>query len=699
MPEKERKRLGERALLHAPLLADGIPSVPMDSSGFMDWLMKAPESAAYEIMLGIAFDSRIPAARRGKVVLRMIRAWGERSADDLISLARPGQSPEILRSLFAGLRTFAKPRHAAALLSADPGNSRGLEGLWLEAYSSCLDSVGRIGLMERTMQVGNRGLLQRMGRNAWEEGSQVALLRLFWEWTDERTAAIWQAGYDVLSDLLPPAEVVAGLKQRFDLETTPEGRFFRVEQARRLRSEESLDLYCEWLASPEGLTHPQSGTLAAILFQEERARPAFNIWWSKRDSLRPDQIASAAICLAPVDPSAREFVWEILPQQSPPAQQAWILHLSQDPQAGDAARCAALVRDPTASAQVRKVGAVGLVRGLPESLPQFKDVFQDLLATPGMEPEAARQMVLGGIHFGEMETRNWVRSEVEALPDSHPLRPRLASAIARARTSSPQEVEQPSDLASVQQGLLLPLADLEPSLLPPVEGKESTLPGCEGFFRNLRILGAHGLEVDSRLAEWMASRSHPERLHPDRLWLLSLKDSVLPEASRVAMEFLTRFESPRSWRLTAPLPTPPPLGWNLEPDPNVLFNSLAESALGSVGSESFEQTLESSRARFPHDRRAFDISGWWALSQGRFDDARHFFRLSSRRSGLLPVTQREPRLGLAACDELQDPSSSTLEDHLRLYDSRKLLSSRLVGDARARLSGHLEEPGEEPLSQ
>ena len=100
-------------------------------------------------------------------------------------------------------------------------------------------------------------------------------------------------------------------------------------------------------------------------------------------------------------------------------------------------------------------------------------------------------------------------------------------------------------------------------------------------------------------------------------------------------------------------------------------------------------TLANARARFPADRRAFDLSGWWALSHGRINDARGFFRSSIRRSGLLPTIQKEPRLGLAACEQLENPASSALEDEIKIHETRELLMNRIFGEAKVRLQNHL----------
>ncbi|HBF23830.1 MAG TPA: hypothetical protein DDW23_08470 [Planctomycetes bacterium] len=691
LPSATRETLAERALLHADMFAEEVQTINFAAPGYFDWLLKAPESAAYGPLLEYALGTSFPPARRGKAVLRLMRAWGERATDDLLPLVQPRQHTEILRSIFAGMRNFAQTRHAPALLAAEPGKSSNLESIWIEACAAALPLTEFSPLLEQATKNGSRSLIHRLGRNAWEDGEHAKLLALFWEWVDSPRAAVWQAGLRLLDELLTPAEVGAGLRARFDAEESPSGRFARVQQAQSLRTPEALSLYCHWLASSEGLAHPESATMAAILFQEEPAREMFQTWWNRRKSLRPEQVAAAAICLAPINAEARKVVWEILPEQTAPAQQAWIVFLSQDPQPGDAQQCANLIRDTKTTTQVKKVGAVGLVRSLPESYEIFQEILSELLNNPDSAPESARQMVLGGIHFGDDAVRDWVRNQVEKLGTDHPLRPRLTSSVTRARTSSPRASELAADSSTAHKSLLLGFSELPPSSKAPEGNNAKGLPGSEDFAQHVGILGAHGAVADASLGEWLAAEPRPALLHPDRLWILAQNKSSLPVSAAAAAEILRRFEAPSSWRLATIFPQPQKLPLNFELEVGALFSALEERIASNNILAGTVDILTNARARFPADRRAFDLSGWWALSHGRINDARGFFRASMRRSGLLPAIQREPRLGLAVCELLENPASTALEDEIKMHETRDLLGNRLFGETRVRLQDYLNE--------
>ncbi len=627
-----------------------------------DWLLAAaPLGLSQDLLFEAVLNARAPAALRRASAIRLLRADGLTMAPQLFPMLREPLPEELAEILLVGCGPMLGPE-LAELLEQRPQRFRGAAAApELELLLRHGDPARRVERTVACFQLPET-VRYRVAKAGWEAGPAPGLERLYRSWTEAEDRDHQDLARRLLRFALPEDEVAACYRERLAEEDRPEVRERLLDAVRELRSDAALQLFVDWLDSPEGRAHPECAARAFLVVPEAAAEAMFRRWWQERDRLTPGMVDAAAAALAAQDPAAREHVYRRLPELPRGQQMALADHLRHGAGPADHQRWRDAVLDAGTSPTVRRAFANDLGKDLPNSAEVVDELFQLLAgqARMGRLPQAPwGDLVEAVLYYDAPEDRRerialLRHAEADLGPAGLPLR--ISRLRGMARNGLPEEVSSLID--ELLEGMP---ADAE---LPAPAAARPHVQGLRqaeaALSTTLIALGGHGEAGDRALADALEAAG-PECASwlPERLWLLrEAEPDRLPLASAAAARLLDLLEAPSSALRSQPElgASLPPALWS-ERDP--VFAALQDMLVAARTSDP-SALLEVALQRWPEDRRCWNYDGWFALAAGEPARAAASFEQARVRSGSLPTTQREPRLGLAVLDQLRDPDSGAL---------------------------------------
>ncbi|RMH02731.1 MAG: hypothetical protein D6702_07970 [Planctomycetota bacterium] len=698
-----------RALLdglrrHALELPASVPGpVPPPAGVARDFLLRdAPIGKVRSFLAAVARDPGRPPAERRLAVLRLARGLVGEALPILRPLLDSPQPDEVLEAVLSALEPVAGPELAAALAERSGGLPTG------RSLRPALTLLLRHGPPERRRHLLPRVLdlpvpaRFRTALAAWEAGADPGILAVYQAWTRTPDRDVQKLAVQLLAKALSEEEAAAFYRRRLKEERNPAVREQLVASIRWLRTDAALAVFLEWLDSPEGRNHPQAADWAFLVVPEEAARPMFRRWWQERDRLPAGLVDAAASALAPTDPEARAFLWSRLPALSVPAQVALIDRLRQGAGADDLRRWRDGFLDPTLPAPVRRAHVLALARESALGRPTMEE-FLDLLvgrARLGSLPEGPWPDFVAALVAFDPPARR--AGDLALLREAEAALADRAAPLRAARLRGQAQNPDPGEAEGLAEEVLA-LLEAEPIGAPIAD---PALAADPNRIRNRRPLlhlallaaGRCGEPADRRLAELLttAPAERAAGWPGESLRLLAAGHrQALPSAAEAAEAWLRALEPADSpYR---PPDSPAPLPLRFQADREAVLRELQARLprLGPDGDREFESGLKAARERWPEDRRVHDLAGWAALARGDLEAARRAFAASRLRSGPLPETQREPRLGLAVAEELagrvgavaaflaEDPGAGPLLPHRLAVAANPALAPLLESAATA----------------
>ena len=657
---------------HAPALPPAFPGAEPwgaypDGAIRQFLLREAPLGRTSELLLGALKDPRLAVADRKASAVRLLRGAGERMAPEVLPLLSGDLPDELAEFLIIGLQPFEDERLGEILARrATPfGGAATRPALQHRLRSS--ERAERLRLLPQVLRL---PAAERFGtaRAAWDADPCDELLAAFQSWTRSPDPTVQRLARRLLQLAASEQEVADFYQDRLAAEPDPRLRDLLVQSVRELRGDAGLEVFLRWLDSPEGRAHPKCGERAFLVVPEAAAKPVFERWWQEQESLTPSQVDVAAAALATERRDAREYLYGRLPSFPANLQVVLLDRLVEGSGPGDYQRWQQGFLDRLADPAVRRAYAICLAKGLGASRPTVDELlgFFAGKARLGVLPEGPWQhLIEATIAYASPDHR----SEVVALSRSAEAGlEREAVFVAVARLRGMVRDPLPEEAGPLTQELLDLLLGAAPPTAPgpaapDPAGVRSRNPQL--YFCGL-ALASHGEAVDGELAARLSAGDRASEWAPERLWMLTDPVKVggrLPLTAAAAREWLDALVPPESGfhRARKRWQELPAWHWT---DFSRVAAELQSRLLAAEPESGTSRLLETAQLRWPEDRRAYDYAGWFAVAEGRLDEAAVSFQLSRRRSGSNAMTQREPLLGLAVVEELLHPGSGAVQAFL-----------------------------------
>jgi len=675
----------------AALREEWLAATPTQQQLGIELLAELAYPVGAELLREAVFTEELSVELRTRCAQALFRCGSQADLEALAELLQPDTPAQLLRNLLGGFRV-RRPVQLAARIEALLPKLRTrsanlaiellvLEGddeqrlRWLNAMRTALPQRDQLRILQAAIATGPTPALE-----AWCRAQAAQ--------TDEHSQLLGRIG---LSELISDAELSGLYLELLRQAPDAEARQTILRSARELRSDASLQVLVDWLASQEGREHPTSADWAGLLIEEAAAEALFRDWWRRREQLTPVQADWAAAHLAPQLADARAHLHQRFPVVSLRTQAMFLSRLEDGASETEFLLWRQILLADGVNPALRRSAAFLLARQMPASAPYVEACWDHLdgqLAAQS-EVERAHWPTLARAAAASLDAQQ--REQLRARFANWA--PDFAQEMQRAVWQAEADVPQPESLELLEDQLFeLLCASSTPLSDHPAPNFDRVLARHQQLELRLIPVRAHtpDPDLDRRWADKLEQLG--TQLHPDAIALLhKYCESNWPELTRAAAAWLTIVESPDSWRLppsVRPAEFGLPLSAEWRPTP---FFEQVEAAYANGELAVAQAALRRVLERWPGDRRSHLWLGWTALEAREFAAARTAFSQAQAWSGWLPYALLEPSLGLAVTDFLQSNDAQALLGLIDDFEqSRDILRGRTFADRMPALWSELE---------
>ncbi|HJM40496.1 MAG TPA: hypothetical protein QGG59_10320 [Planctomycetota bacterium] len=648
---------------------------------------KAPASIANPTLFHWARDTQLDSSFRAQCILKLLRSEGNLWGPKLLPLLKENHDAPILNALSLGMVPWVTQEvldEFRERISYIPPQAAAYAALILCRHGSHEE---RMRFLPRLPSLQSNAVAALVAEAAWEVDPSDDIFQIFKEYTKGSGPKAQNLARRILSTILSPKQIAELYRTRLEEEEFPHIRDHLLDNLVFLGTEDALEVFLGWLQQPDALAHPKLVEWAGLLIPEEQAKPLFQTWWKVKDSLPLSLQDITAAALLESDQSTRRHLYQRFSDLSPNFQVVVVTQLAKAPHSLDYETWAKWLRKPDSNRGLSRILAKSLAEALPQSQETCLLLLKDL-ENQRLPATASGFLVTQLLSHDSGVLREECLRITKAL-ESQETRTDLKQARLRGLSANPMV----KDLSSLTEELIAQLQIADPTPLPDsssfsfglVRSTETT------FLLLYEALRQHGTWADSALLPALQSLAGKKWMHPDRLWLLANHPTALPQTSALALRFLSKTESPFSQRVANESPNlvPSPLYWT---NPSLVLDKIQNQLLLPSGGIPLESLINRAIFRWKEDRRFYNYRGWALLANQKYPEAILAFEDAIQRSGLLRVALREPRIGIAVCQQLLAPDQNSLGEYLKEDpESAPLLAARLSVSRNPKLAPILEE--------